>query len=355
MHKSNPKGVGYFPEQPGSNGSGKRGRHTKQVKKLRRWIWLSVLGVCFALFVISVALLWRYFDNINRSKQITSGLRADYDHAVAVETLALTADPIGSQAAPFVTGLLVNDQAEAYLDTEETIPQTESENTLFGDKWRTYYASNPDLQVRSQFTSIKKQNKDLVGWLKIPGVVDEPVVQRDNEYYLFHDYFGKENIAGMLFLDVNCDLRKPPMQLVIHGHNMKEGAMFGALRKYKVKDVRFYRQNAYIEFNTIYEDARYVIFAVFEADTSRDHPRFFPFWHYSNFSSKDVFDNYLAKARSLSRYQTKVDVQEGDELLILATCDVTDNGDRLVVMARRIRSGEDINALNTAVLSATSR
>ncbi len=64
-------------------------------------------------------------------------------------------------------------------------------------------------------------------------LLDEPVMQRDETYYMDHDLLGKPNVNGALFLDSGISLKTRPYSLVIYGHNMKTGAMFGCLRNYE--------------------------------------------------------------------------------------------------------------------------
>jgi len=99
------------------------------------------------------------------------------------------------------------------------------------DYWPTFYADNPTKRVSSIFYQLQAQNEDIIGWLKIDDVLEEAVVQRDNEYYLTHNALKQKSVTGALFLDENCDLDTVPTQMLIHGHNMKEGAMFGSLKK----------------------------------------------------------------------------------------------------------------------------
>lgn len=81
-----------------------------------------------------------------------------------------------------------------------------------------------------RFAKLKQQNQDIVAWLTIPEQLDIAVVQRDNTYYLNRDYLGYHNDNGAIFLDMGCDLTGNPKALILYGHNMKTGAMFGNLR-----------------------------------------------------------------------------------------------------------------------------
>ena len=181
------------------------------------------------------------------------------------------------------------------------------------------------------------------------------VVQRDNEYYLTHNALKQKSVTGALFLDETCDLETVPSHMVIHGHNMKEGAMFGSLKKYKVKDVSYYHEHPFIDFNTLYENGRYVIFAVGEVDIRSGKPDYLPFWLYSRFSSISAFNDFVERARLISHYRSNVDVQPGDRLLTLSTCTGTDENKRLIIMARKIREGENELELNMSIYTTSDR
>ena len=102
-----------------------------------------------------------------------------------------------------------------------------------------YYPGNASARVRDRFSSLQRQNKDIIGWVRIDELLDEPVVQRDNTFYLTRDYRGYHNVNGAIFLDENCGLKTRPYTLTIYGHNMKTGAMFGGLRNYE--NINYYK------------------------------------------------------------------------------------------------------------------
>ena len=79
-------------------------------------------------------------------------------------------------------------------------------------------------------------NKDMAAWLQIPGTtVDYPVMwtPEDENYYLYRAFDGSENKNGSLILDTDSCLDPLTTNLIIHGHNMRSGAMFGNLLKYE--------------------------------------------------------------------------------------------------------------------------
>ena len=83
------------------------------------------------------------------------------------------------------------------------------------------------------------QIENCVAWVEIPNTdIDYPVMQKKNdpEYYLHKNYKGEYSYSGTPFLDSKCSIGKS-QNLIIYGHNMKNGAMFGRLKRRTV--IRF--------------------------------------------------------------------------------------------------------------------
>lgn len=339
------QGAGYFPTQNYPELSPKSSKPQKRRKVRRahtRLFWLG-MAACGIVFVTCAGLLIRYYANIAASKQVARELTDLYEQSEAQQPTA-TVEPTATPTPKPV--------AAAVAHTPQPTPEREK---TAEELWPREYAGNKALRVASSFYELQKQNKDIIAYLKIDGVVAECVVQRDNSFYLTHNAVGQKSLTGALFLDESCDLKTVPTQMVVHGHNMKEGAMFGALKKYKVKDASFYRAHPFIEFNTVYENGTYVIFAVCEVDIRTGRSDYLPFWYYSRFSSADAFTQYVKKAQSLSHYRCNVDVEPGDRLLTLSTCVGEDENKRLIVIARKLRDGEDTFTLNMAIMSTSDK
>lgn len=341
--------VGYFPQAPQEEPPKPSKPPRKRKKRRRRrahtrLFWLGML-VCAAVFVTCAALLINYYANIASSKKVAEQLTDLYEQS---EQQATATPAPTATATPAPTAVPTAARAAAQPSTPTPTPSAQ-------ELWPTEYEGNRAMRVSSSFYELQKQNKDIVAYLKIDGVLSECVVQRDNSYYLTHNALGQQSLTGALFLDESCDLKKVPTQFVVHGHNMKEGAMFGALKKYKVKDASFYRAHPFIEFNTVYENGTYVIFAVCEVDIRAGKSDYLPFWSYSRFSDTEAFTSYVKKAESLSHYRCNVDVEPGDRLLTLSTCVGEDSNKRLIVMARKLRAGEDTFTLNLAIMSTDDK
>ena len=213
------------------------------------------------------------------------------------------------------------------------------------------YPNNPYRIISNRFVKLRRQNTDIVGWLNMGGLLDLAVVQRDNTYYLRRDYQGYHNDNGAIFLDEDCGLSTRPHTMILYGHNMKTGLMFGSLRRYE--DITFYHNDPFITFDTIYEEGRYVIFSVAEVSLDTRSSVFSAFYrlpYCTNMERATIID---ALCR-LSKHTCTVDVNAEDQILLLVTC-VGDDTDRRVVAARRVRDGETEGRLYSLVQSSRSK
>ena len=214
----------------------------------------------------------------------------------------------------------------------------------------TGYPDNPGKQISSYFQNLQQKNKDIVGWLKMGGIVDEAVVQRDNEFYQDHDAMGRNNVNGALFLDegVNLDIR--PYSYIIYGHNMRAGAEFGSLRNYE--KAAFYRADPFISLNTVYEEGRYVIFAIDTVNVIDEKEENFVDFLALMKNNAEEHREAIRVLQERSIYPDWLDVRPDDQLLLLVTC-VSADDERRVVAARRIRDNERetdlIQMINDAV------
>ena len=192
------------------------------------------------------------------------------------------------------------------------------------------------------FDELHHINRDIVAWLTIDSLIDEPVMQRDNVYYLNHDAFGIRNVNGALFLDESADLDNGRGCLIIYGHNMKNGSRFGRLQRYNSAAYRLTRP--FITLNTLHGTARYVIFAAGTGIVES-----------ANFQALDLVSllfpaddgkkqTALSALIDQSIFAPGIDVEPNDQLLVLITC-TDQESERRFVAARRLRSGETEDGL----------
>ena len=260
--------------------------------------------------------------------------------AVHSETLAVYAQETPEETEPSVPVPTETpapaEQPEKEMQQRETpVPQT-VKSTQYQRMGGTPLA---------QMETLHAQNTDLVAWLTIDNVLDLPVVYRDNSYYLTHDFNGNKSTAGTIFLDENHPMTERTQNLLLHGHNMKDGTMFGRLAQYE-KNLDYLKAHAFIDFSTLWHQERYVIFAVLNVSLDTDSSRFLDYFSHPTFNSDKEFESYIRRVQLSSLYAIPMDVQPSDALLTLSTCL---DDDRLVILARRQRGGESSASLREIV------
>lgn len=196
---------------------------------------------------------------------------------------------------------------------------------------------------QDKYAALISANKDFVGKLMIPAIDENGfnVVQcDDNETYLTTGFKGEYTRYGTLFVDFRNDIKNLNTNTVIYGHNMRDGSQLGSLSVYNNLDS--YKKFPVIQFNTIYKDYSWKIFAAFLINSEKDEDNGYVFpYRTTVFPSEDKFNEFIKDVRSRSYFlNDSVDVVPGDKILTLSTCDTAFNEARFVVMARLVRDGE---------------
>lgn len=176
---------------------------------------------------------------------------------------------------------------------------------------------------------ILARNPDAIGWLEIPGMLSLPVVYRDNEYYLTHNFDGKTSDAGTLFLDEHHPFAIDSQYLMIHGHAMHDGSMFGALVKFR--DPSVMEKNAYLYFKTLYRQETYKAVAVLEV--SEEEMYTLMRLGAPQFVNEAEFTLFAQRIQEEGLHLSDEPLIPGDALLALSTC--WKDG-RIVVLYKRV-------------------
>lgn len=214
---------------------------------------------------------------------------------------------------------------------KKTPPSQEEEPVIH----RTGETEVPD--ILSEYENLYKQNKKLIGWVKIADTnIDYPVMQTvDNEYYLTHDFNQNSDKNGCIFMDKDCDVVNRSTNLIIYGHHMKSGAMFGHLDKYT--DESFYQEHQTFQFDTIYEKGTYQVVYVFQAQVLAEDEIAFKYYQFIDANSEEEFNSNMAAMAEMSMYEPVYTPMYGDELVTLSTCDRSQGAEgRLVVVGVRV-------------------
>lgn len=187
-----------------------------------------------------------------------------------------------------------------------------------------------------QVEELKKENEDVVGWLQIEDSnINFPVLQgSDNEYYITHNYKKEKSKDGAIFLDKDYNWDIPSSNLLIYGHNNKNGNMFQELLNYKEES--YYLKHPIIKFTTINEDSNYEIISVFLSRVYyKNEKDVFRYYYFINANNEEEYNNYVSESKKASLYDTGKTAKYGDQLLTLSTCEYSQEDGRFVVIARK--------------------
>ncbi|MBE5874844.1 MAG: class B sortase [Lachnospiraceae bacterium] len=282
-------------------------------------IILCILGICClvgALYLIATGLLDK-----QASEDTFEELRASRENYSELESLPLDDAEI---ATPSPAPLLPSPTAES---SETATPEPTPEPTPVA-------IENP---YRDSFLA----NDDMVAWLQIPDtVIDYPVMWTpdDETYYLYRDFNGKSNKNGCLLLDTDSSLDPLTTNLIIHGHNMKSGAMFGNLTDYEKKSYFETHREMYL----YTEDCckTYEVIAVFRSQVFKKSDNVFKFYKFFQADTQEEFDDFYNNIKSMSLYDTDVSATFGDRFITLSTCVYHVTNGRFVVVAKETGTAE---------------
>lgn len=188
-----------------------------------------------------------------------------------------------------------------------------------------------------QLEELQKQNSDIIGWIEIENTnINYPVLQgSDNNYYMNHNYKGEQTISGSIFLDKDYKWDPQSTNLLIYGHNIKNGTMFQNLLNYKSKN--YYEQHPTIRFTTNNEDMQYEIISAFESKVYYNYEtNVFRYYYFVNSNNENEYNNFVQNAKNASLYDTGKTAHYGDQLMTLSTCSYHTKDGRFAVVAKKI-------------------
>lgn len=253
------------------------------MSKLRRILFL----IFFAVFVFSAAAVARYAANSYAQKR-------SYQHLVEL--------------------------AEQSAENETAQPVQPQEPTML-----------------ARYEALYRENNDLVGWIKIDGTnINYPVVQSKDapNFYLKHDFEKNYTDYGCPYAQQNCDVQAPSDNVVLYGHNMKDGTMFCDLTNYKSES--FWAQHRTIQFDTLTQKNEYTVIAAFKGEAAE----LFAYNAFVDAETPEEFDAYVAAVKELALYDTGISAAYGDKLITLSTCEYSFENGRMVVVAKRTSEAE---------------
>ena len=205
-------------------------------------------------------------------------------------------------------------------------------------------------KILPEYETLYNQNSDMVGWLTIKDtVIDYPVMQtmEDEQYYLKRNFEKEDDDNGCLIMDTDsvvgegsielgyAEDKKPSTNLIIHGHKMRSGNMFGELSLYE--DKTYGKEHNIIYFDSIYEKREYELISVFYSKIFYQHEDVFKYYKFFQADTQEEFDDWYHNIKQKSLYDTGVEAKFGDEFITLSVCAYHVPDGRFVVVGKRIK------------------
>ena len=186
-------------------------------------------------------------------------------------------------------------------------------------------------KYKIDFGALKERNDETVGYLKVNNMnIDYVVVQgEDNDYYLRHNFDKEWNSAGWVFADFRNNIAEDT-NIIIYGHDMRDGSMFGDLQNILNKEWHENEENLDIVFATEKGAFIYRIASAYVIDREE---AFMPTSFKNNHEYQKFIDKILA--RSINEFDTGITVD--DKMLTLSTC-ASNSTNRIIVHAKLLSS-----------------
>ena len=183
--------------------------------------------------------------------------------------------------------------------------------------------------IKVDFEALKKQNPDTIAYLKVNGTNISYVVVRgqDNMHYLYYNFNNDRNVSGWIFSDYTNKFDGTDRNIVIYGHNVDDGSMFGSLQNVLTEEWRNNKDNLLITLVTEQGTSIYRVFSTYMIDVEN---------YYINtaFNSNEEFNKFLTTVYERSNYNYGVEVNVDDQILTLSSC-MERGWKRVVVHAKK--------------------
>lgn len=180
------------------------------------------------------------------------------------------------------------------------------------------------------FSALKEVNEDTIGYLKVNGTeVAYPVVQaKDNDFYLNHSFDKTSNSAGWIFADYRNTVDGTDKNVIIYGHNRRDGSMFYTLKNILNKEWYEKEENLKVKFITEAENSIFQVFSVYQIEAEEYYTK-------TNFKNNEEYETFLNTLLKRSVNNFNIELTAEDKILTLSTC-ANNNKYRVVLHAKKV-------------------
>lgn len=291
----------------------------KHIKKII--VILIILFICLIGFYVSQSIKER---NINNQLKVIASESKSFKEKISKSEIVKETD-LESESETKNESISETTEEKVYESESinETIETQKVQSLEVNDNAEKI--SIPSFNKEVNFQNLHNENNDYLFWLYIPNSnIDYPVMMsKDNKDYL-HSSFYKENLyAGTLFIDALSSKKENQENLIIYGHNMRDGSMFGTLKKWKNK--KYFDSHKFIEVYTEKEKRIYYVFAVREVSSNMNLLNY----------KLDGFTNneYIQDAKNKNVQFREIEEQyKNNQIMTLSTC-MSNDAKRLILNA----------------------
>ena len=177
---------------------------------------------------------------------------------------------------------------------------------------------------------LKDENSDVVAYIKVNNTnIEYPIVKTsNNNFYLNHSFDKSKNSRGWIFADYKNKFDNTDKNIVIYGHNMRDGSMFGSLKNILNEEWYNNAENMNITFLTENENYIYKVFSIYKIESE-------DYYIKTNFKNDEDYEKFLntIKNRSIKNFDIKLNTN--DKIITLSTC-ANNNKYRIVLHAKKL-------------------
>lgn len=212
---------------------------------------------------------------------------------------------------------------EQYVEVVDNMKPTQKEETE-EDAEEVVKESVIPVSLQIDYTQLKTINEDFVGWIYYePLELSYPIVRgNDNEYYTHYTFENESNSSGAIFMDF---LNRPNFEdfnTIIYGHNMRNGTMFGSLKKL-LNDNSIIEENPYFYIFTEDRAFMYEIASVYITNSESAT--------YDLIETEEDQSNYIEYIKGVSTWSWDKEIVPQDKIVTLSTCHGLHSTNRTVV------------------------
>lgn len=192
--------------------------------------------------------------------------------------------------------------------------------------------SNEGDYYNVDFDMLRLINPDTVGYLDVKGTDIGYVVVKsnNNDYYLNHDFEKNYSNLGWIFMDYRNSLKDK--NIIIYGHNMKNGTMFASLKNILQDEWFNNSENRFVTFVTENKEKKYEVFSVYQIEYDEKYIQ-------TSFGENE-FGDFINEMKSRSKYDFGVEVSSNDKMLTLSTCGAN-SSTRIILHAKELGKEND--------------